>query len=445
MFPMKRDPRRGWPQWLLWPALALVAAIILACIAVSLNGYALDVYEYQCYTVAFWRGADGLAALPVSQCDLMREIVGHPLAAAPFHTIPVEYGALTLVALLPPLLAPAAWYPWLFGGEMICLVGATAWLCARISTVRAGHAYLLWLAVGAVTLVGSRFDVLPALLTVLALACTRRRWLVRAALLLAAATLIKWYPLVLLAPLVVAELRATGIRARALRVPAAFAGVVAAGLALTWLLNPQDAWRPLRFLAARGLELESLPASAVWVAHAVWGAPAILNYEANVQTLSTPQTTLVEAAATALGLALVAAALWLQWRGRLSLGQASVIVLFALLVGSKVFSPQYVLWVAPLLALEAAPLSLVGVLWLLASALTALAFPVAYQGVFSGSGLPAWQVVASISVGRNAALVACAGAALQWARVGTPASARSREVAPPEVLPAGVSAAAPHI
>ena len=122
----------SWPLWTLWPALALTAALILVVVAGSLNGYALDVYEYQCYAVAFWRGAGGLVALPVSQCDLMRAIVGHPLAAAPFHTIPVEYGALTLVALLPPLLAPAAWFPWLFAGEMIAAIGMTAWLCARI-------------------------------------------------------------------------------------------------------------------------------------------------------------------------------------------------------------------------------------------------------------------------------------------------------------------------
>jgi hypothetical protein len=431
----------SWPLWTLWPALALTAAFILIVVAGSLNGYALDVFEYQCYAVAFWRGASGLAALPASQCDLMRAIVGHPLAAAPFHTIPVEYGALTLLALLPPLLAPAAWYPWLFAGEMILVIGATAWLCARISGTRAGHAYLLWLLVGAGMLVGSRFDALPALGTVLALACARRRWMLRAALLLAAATLIKWYPLVLLAPLVVAELRASGPHARVLRLPAAFGGVVAAGLGLTWLINPRDALRPLGFLAARGLELESLPASAIWLARAIGGAPATLVYEANVQTLAAPGAALAETAATVLGLALALAALWLQWRGRLTLGQAWLIALLALLVGSKVFSPQYVIWVAPLLALEAAPLALVGVLWLIVSALTALAFPTAYVGTFSGSGLPAWQAVAWISAGRNLALLACAGAALRWARAASPAGAHRQDVAEPGavalVAPAG--------
>ncbi|HEV2238585.1 MAG TPA: hypothetical protein VGR57_18145, partial [Ktedonobacterales bacterium] len=219
---MAPEPRRPRPRWLFWLAQALAAAIILACVAGSLGGFTLDVYEYQCYALAFWRGAGGLAALPAGQCDLMRDIVGHPLAAAPFHTIPVEYGALTLVALLPPLLAPAAWYPWLFGGEMALAIGATAWLCARMGGARAGYVYLTWLLAGVATLAGTRFDALPALFTVLALACARRRWTVRAALLLAAATLIKWYPLVLLAPLLVMEARVVGLRLRLLRVPVAF-------------------------------------------------------------------------------------------------------------------------------------------------------------------------------------------------------------------------------
>ncbi|HEY7984824.1 MAG TPA: hypothetical protein VID73_11690, partial [Ktedonobacterales bacterium] len=354
-------------------------------------------------------------------------------------------GALTLVVLLPPLLAPAAWYPWLFGCEMVLVIGATAWLCARMADERVGYTYLAWLLAGAATLAGTRFDALPALLTVLALACARRRWVVRAALLLAAATLIKWYPLALLAPLLVAEARATGPRPRLLRAPAAFAGVVAAGLGLTWVANPADAWRPLGFLAARGLELESLPASAVWLAHALWKAPAALVYEANVQTLASPHAALVEALGTALGLALIAAALWLQWRGRLSLGQASAITLLALLIGSKVFSPQYLLWLAPLLALEAGPLSPVGLLWLLTSVLTALAFPAAYEGVFSGPGQPAWPVVAWISVARNAALVACAAAALWWARARQPDGASGPPPAPPEHATVAGATAMPHM
>jgi hypothetical protein len=61
----------------------------------------------------------------------------------------------------------------------------------------------VWLLVlpGALYFTLNRFDVLPALLTALSLACLGRRWLNASALFLAAATVVKVYP-VLLAPLV---------------------------------------------------------------------------------------------------------------------------------------------------------------------------------------------------------------------------------------------------
>ena len=53
----------------------------------------------------------------------------------------------------------------------------------------------------------NRFDMLPALLTALSLACLGRRWTAASALFLAAATIVKVYP-VLLAPLVLRHLLA---------------------------------------------------------------------------------------------------------------------------------------------------------------------------------------------------------------------------------------------
>jgi hypothetical protein len=61
----------------------------------------------------------------------------------------------------------------------------------------------VWLLVlpGALYFALNRFDVLPAMLTAFSLACLGRRWLIASAFLLAAATMVKVYP-VLLAPLV---------------------------------------------------------------------------------------------------------------------------------------------------------------------------------------------------------------------------------------------------
>jgi hypothetical protein len=99
----------------------------------------------------------------------------------------------------------------------------------------------VWLLVlpGALYFTLNRFDVLPALLTALSLACLGRRWLIASAALLAAATLIKVYP-VLLAPLVFHYLWTD--RRAALAWAGAF-GVAAAAMVVPPLLA--DDWQAI--------------------------------------------------------------------------------------------------------------------------------------------------------------------------------------------------------
>jgi hypothetical protein len=95
----------------------------------------------------------------------------------------------------------------------------------------------------------NRFDVLPALLTALSLACLGRRWVVASAAFLAAAMMIKVYP-VLLAPLVVRFLWPD--RRAALSWAAAFTATAAAIVLpplLSWGWEP--VWAPYRFQLMR--------------------------------------------------------------------------------------------------------------------------------------------------------------------------------------------------
>jgi hypothetical protein len=97
-----------------------------------------------------------------------------------------------------------------------------------------------------------RFDVGPALLTALSLACLGRRRLVLAALLLAAATLIKVYP-VLLAPLFVRYLSAD--RRRMILWSSTYAAALGVFFASSVQLTGWDAtWAPYRFQLSRELE-----------------------------------------------------------------------------------------------------------------------------------------------------------------------------------------------
>jgi hypothetical protein len=425
----------------------LTGVAVMAGGAQGFGGYALDLYEYQCYAVAFWRGAAGLGALPATQCYLMQSIAGVQPDLPPLHLLPREYGALALAVFSPPLLAPEDWYPWLFTGEMVLALLATAALCARWGPRLAGHAYLLYVLAGNAIIAGTRFDVAPALLTVLAMIWSGRgqRWQAYAAL--AAATLLKAYPVVFLLPLLVADVRANrrgaastvdahqrgtvdaGWRA-AFRGLAVYTGVLALGLGLALQLSPSEALGPLSFLAGRGVEFESLPATLLLIAHLAGGVPFSIGYEANVTVVLAPVASVASTAALALGLALAGVGVWLQWRGRLTLGRACLVVLLGTLVASKVFSPQYLLWAAPLVALEFGLDVVWSVVWGGVCVLTALAFPAAYDGSLAWPGVPAWQLVVWLSGLRNVALVLAAAGILWQAAVGPRPITDSRGEAP---------------
>jgi hypothetical protein len=77
-------------------------------------------------------------------------------------------------------------------------------------------------------------------------------------------------------------------------------------------------------------------------------------------------------------LALVGGCLWVYWRqarGRLTAGQAFLACLCAVLVTNKIFSPQYLIWVLPMVAYVEG----LDVLWLAICVLTTLDFPIIYQ------------------------------------------------------------------
>jgi hypothetical protein len=401
------DARTGASRRQLWLIAALACCGLVYLAARSLGSYQLDVYEYQCYAAAFWHGAAGLRALPPGQCDLMMSVAGGVISPRPFHTLPAEYGALALLAFSPPSLAPAAWYPLLFACEMALAVLATALLCARYGPPLAGYAYLAYVVIGNAIVTGTRFDAVPAALTLAALVWARRR-AGPAYAALALATLLKVYPLVLLVPFLVADLHAPGGWRRGARGLAAYLGALAAGVGLSLLASAEGALAPLAFLTRRGVEFESLPASALWLAHLAAGIPFAIGYEGNVTTVVSPLAGAASLAGACLTGTLMLAAAWLQWRGKLTLGRACVVALLALLAGSKVFSPQYLLWAAPLVAVEFGAEMPWFAAWAGVCLLTVLAFPVAYEGDLAGTGLPTWEAVVWLSAARNVALLALA-------------------------------------
>jgi uncharacterized membrane protein len=266
------------------------------------------------------------------------------------------------------------------------------------------------LLLGSVVL--SRFDLLPAALTAAALAalCAGRERLAFGALGLAIAA--KVYPAVLV-PLFVA--RTWALRGR--RAAAASAGVLAAVLAACFLpfvlLGPEGVWDSVVRQVSRPLQLESLGASLLLAAHHTVGLDVTVRSSHGSQNLvgTLPDVLSVVQSLAALA---VLAAIWrslsrepLDRERLVRLAAASACTLVAL---GKVASPQFLLWLVPLVPLVRGRRGLAAT-GLLAGALvlTQVWFPFRYWDlVFDLDAVASWTVL-----GRDLVLVALL-AVLVW-------------------------------
>ncbi|HEV2239045.1 MAG TPA: glycosyltransferase 87 family protein [Ktedonobacterales bacterium] len=357
----------GTPRVALPRIAALAIASWLAAQVINLTHYGAsvrngDVLEYQRYAMAFWFSA--------------------PL----FRHLPVEYPPLTILpftlTILPPLPDPVVLFEWWMGALLI----VTYFWFRRYSTPRRAVVCVAYLLIGATSTVLARYDLFPALATLLALwACERGRFRLAYGL-LAVGVLLKLYPAFLI-PIVavqhwrtlteesaptaggasshawrgswrseLARLRYRAGRWLASRTVRAVAnelarcvGIIVVGFAVAGLLSPAGALSGFTYAGARPLQIESTPATLLWVA-SWFGVPVHSVYTFHSLNLVGPLDVLLKplsAFALAGGCALV---YWRLLRGRLAVGQAFVACLCVVLVTNKIFSPQYLIWVLPLVA-----------------------------------------------------------------------------------------------
>ena len=276
-----------------------------------------------------------------------------------------------------------------------------------------GIAAISPLLLGSVVL--TRFDFWPAALAVLALAALLHERLVLAALALGAAIAAKLWPAVL-APLVFAHVwRTRGPRAAVLWA----AGLVAVDAAIFLpfaVLSPSGLRASFHTQIARPLQLESLGSAVLVALHHVAGIHVHVVSTFGSQNLAGTGTHAAEIATTvAEALALVA--VWgLYARGPAS-GErvvthaaAAVAVLLAF---GKVFSPQFAIWLVPLVPLVRGRRGVAASALLTATlVLTQLYFPRHYWSLAIGlAPRESWIVLA-----RDLAVLALA-AVLAWPRL----------------------------
>ncbi len=393
--------------------LPVLAAVVLLFCGASWQIFAryADATRYQCYAMVFWRGSAGLHLLPATQCSFLSQF-GVPLNnVPPFHLLPFEYPPLALGVFSLALVAPLPYYQITFALLMALVIVLIYWLQQRYGPRGAGLACMLYLVLGAWTTAESRFDLVPASLTLLcAIAAERRHWKL-AYVVLALAVLLKIYPLLLLPALFLAEQMACerlhrpsgpltlktlpdeiwqtlrGIGQWRWQNALLFCGLILAISGGFALLNFQGAavsqWS---YFASRPVQIEATGSTLLWLG-TLFGHPASVVYSFGSQNIESNLSGLVSLVCEVcfvLGYALTI--LW-QWRGRFDVAQSFIALLLVFIVTGKVFSTQYLIWLIPLLAYSGAFDLPWLVLWSSLSLLTTAIYPYFYAMVNKTSPL----------------------------------------------------------
>lgn len=391
----------------------------------------------------------------------------------PYRDFLLEYPPLSLAVLLPPRLAgPDTWaYGRAFNYEMLVIdLGVLVFIALMSPRLRLP----LWQPLAAYTaalfaagsLASDRYDLWPALLVLAALFCFSIGKYTQCWLFLALGVAAKLYPAILAPPLIIYHIARrdfAGLR-KGLVVTTAVAAVVI----LPWVvISPSGFWESLRYQFDRGLQMESTWASALELGAAFGLTHLSVVFETGADNVVSPLASTIARFAP-LAAVLAMAGVWHAYakaalrspfskaaeapnspRGRRgtrglpvetgqSLPGTSVIpldlpltkgetpdppradlttmVLFwglailAFLLTSKVLSPQFLLWLMPLVAL--APGRERWMAWallLVAAGLTHYVFPGGYYNLFQFR----LDAVGAL-VMRNLLLLAIALLLLRW-------------------------------
>ncbi|MGZ3630458.1 MAG: glycosyltransferase 87 family protein [Ktedonobacteraceae bacterium] len=368
-----------------------------------------DATRYQCYAIAFWQGEAGLHMLGLdvnskSQCAYLAnsssatlvqkmqerhfptfliQLVAAQSTSRPMHILPPEYPALTLVVFSLPLLAPAQWYQVVFAFSMFIIAAVIYLLLRRYRSFGAAIAFAIYIVLGSWATALGRFDLVPAgLILGAVLLGVRSRWKWAFAL-LALATLLKLFPIILVLPfLIVQQMQSkdkwlTWNRWSAFGL---FVGMCVVVTAVSLFLNVANTLFPINYFLNRPFQIESIPSTFLWLGGR---AGRTVQWVFTYQSLNflSPFSHVVSLLSVLLLVVGLVFTCWLQWRRKIDLPMACLITLLIIMVTGKVFSPQYLIWVTPLVAYVGQAHWRWLVSWGSVSLLTLIIFPFMYVNI----------------------------------------------------------------
>jgi hypothetical protein len=352
------------------PSVGLVAAF---CAALFLASWAL-------LHVGFYRH-DQVVDTPVYQKygDWMTA------GKVPYRDFGVEYPPGALPAFVLPALADGhgrsyrSMFETLMAALGVAVVAFVA-LCVRVLRLPPVEPLLFvavaWLLLGSVVL--TRFDLYPAALTVAALAAALSgRWRLGGGV-LGLATAVKLYPAVVVPILIAAAWKRRGSREGLLAL-GAFALAFGIVVLPFFVLSPGGVWDSFTRQASRPLQIESLGSGLLLAAHQAFGLGITMRSGHGSQNLAGSLPDALAAAQSLVQIAVVVS-LWFAFARRPATPQrlaryaAAATVAFVAL--GKVLSPQFLIWLVPLVPLAGRRIATA--LLALALVLTQLWFPFRY-------------------------------------------------------------------
>ena len=326
----------------------------------------------------------------------------------PYRNFHLEYPPLSLPTFLIPGLVAGRHF-WVFqrvfellmAGCGAIAVGLAVFGLSRQRVSNGRLAASIALGVSTPLLIGtvilSRYDLWPALLTIGALAAIGFDRPRAGFALLALGVAAKGYPIVLLPIAAVYVWRGSG-RRQALVCLGIFAALLLAVLLPFAILSPHGLWASIRGQVGRPMQIESLGASIWLAAHQLLGTHVSTYFthgSDNINGHPAAQFATVMSVLQLAALVFVFVVFLLGPATRQRLLFACAAAVCAFITFDRVLSPQYLLWLLPLVMLLPGRRGLAATgLLALAMVLTQSYFPQLFPDLRHFQSLPSWAVIA---------------------------------------------------
>jgi hypothetical protein len=377
-----------------------------------------DANNYQCYAISFWHGMSALGQLKERQCDFLLypsmpfisneriiqtllqwhtpneivQTVASQTPEKPFHILPFEYPLLTMIPFSLVLLTnPYIGYQQAFACEMLWVAVFIYFLLRYQKSRIAAIIFATFLIIGGWSTAVARFDLIPAGLTLVALLLAERKKWNSAFVFLMLAVFFKIYPIILFPLFLIAQQKQLknpkNLHERFTPLLTTI-GLSILLILISFLFSVKGTVGPLGYFQNRPFQIESFWASLLFVFQS-WSNPLTITYQYGSMNLQSPVDHIIAPWSTFSFLFGLIFVYWLYYRKKCTLAVAVVCTLLITLLTGKVLSPQYLIWIAPLLAYiaESKP-KLIIIPWIIISILTSWIYPYIYNSANNGMYTP---------------------------------------------------------